>query len=65
MRKSHQRTPNDQRSDAFNSTSAEYRAAQIHNTNIHNPTSSEYKDAMDNKANQMNPNNTASKGKKQ
>ena len=63
MPKSH-RSPNDQRSDAFNQTSAENKARMDHNSNIHNPTSPEFQAIEDNRANQLNPNNTATKSKK-
>jgi hypothetical protein len=56
------RTPNDQRSDVHNSTSAEYKAAMDHNANIHNPTSAEHQAASDNRANQMNPQYHATHG---
>ena len=58
------RSPNDQKSDAFNPASAEYKARMDHNANIHNPESPEFRAAADNRANQMNPNNSATKGKK-
>jgi hypothetical protein len=57
------RTPNDQRSDVNNPTSAEYKAAQDHNANTNNPTSPEHQAALNNMANQMNP-NYRGKGKK-
>ncbi len=56
------RTPNDQRSDANNSTSAEYKAGMDHNSNIHNPASAEHQAALDNRANQMNPQYRATHG---
>jgi hypothetical protein len=58
------RSSNDQRSDANNPTSTEYKAAQNYNWNLHNPTSPEYKAAADNRANNMNPNNPAHRGGK-
>jgi len=58
------RTPNDQRSDVNNATSAEYKAAMDHNANIHNPTSTDHQAALDNRANQMNAQYRASHSSK-
>lgn len=58
------RSPNDQRSDALNPNSSEYKAAHDNRSNSYNPGSSAHKAAQDNRANQMNPNHKKSKGKK-
>ena len=54
MGKAHRRTPNDQRSDAFNRTSAEYKARMDHNANINNPTSPVFQAVLDNRSRQLN-----------
>lgn len=48
------RSPNDQRADAHNPTSREYKSNADHQSNIHNPTSSDYKASNDNRSKQMN-----------
>jgi hypothetical protein len=61
------RTPNDQRSDAFNPTSKEYHDRMNHNADLSNPTSKAFKDNADNRSDNMNQNNPAhskSRGKK-
>jgi hypothetical protein len=54
----HNRTPNDQRSDAHNPTSSEYKANMDNHSNQFNPSSPANKSARNNRANQMNPNST-------
>src|ERR1700730_6205273 len=59
-----QPTPNDQKSDAHNPTSKEYRVNANNHGNQSNPGSVANKAAMDNRSNQMNPLHHGSKGKK-
>lgn len=61
----HVRTPNDQRSDAFNKTSAEYKARMDHNAIIHDPATPEYQADLNNKSRLMNPKDVKYQGSEQ
>lgn len=54
MVKSRRRTPNDQRSDAFNPSSREYKDRMDHNSDVHNPSSPDFQAALDNRSRQLN-----------
>lgn len=57
-----QRTSNDQKSDRWNDTSAEYKAAMDHNAQIHDPNSQVHQAMLDNRSGQIAANKA--KGRK-